>query len=66
MQGDQSDLNDCEWSALRPFLDLSPDTNDALATMRRLLRYSAGSIVVHHGETSDLVGLVLSVVLRMQ
>ena len=48
------------------FTDLHPATRTELDTMRRLVRYRVGQVVIHEGEESDFVGIVASGILRMQ
>lgn len=65
MPGDHGGQHANDWSA-SPFSGLLPETRKTLSAMRRLVRYACGAIVIHEGETSDVVGLVRSGVLRMQ
>ncbi|MDG4648450.1 Crp/Fnr family transcriptional regulator [Roseibacterium sp. SDUM158017] len=48
------------------FSELRPDTRDALMSMCLLRRFRAGQTVLQENEAADVVGLVVSGVLRMQ
>ena len=58
--------NENKTFVVRPFSDLLPETREALDTMRHLVRYSRGQVVIHEGEVSDFVGVVASGILRLQ
>ena len=53
-------------NALKAFIELNPETREALDAMQYLVRFSAGQVVTHEGEESEFVGIVASGILRMQ
>jgi len=48
------------------FPEILPETKAALDAMCRMQRYRAGQTVIQEGETTDLIGCVLTGILRMQ